>query len=176
LKPGALPAAFEKAKKLENWIDWMMTKRLVGFLLFTDIVFLVYWTAMLLDLAGLVSLPPSVMYKDYDDPRVIAWNWSFFPIDVLFSVTGIAAVHFSRRGNLMWRPLAILSLCLTFVAGFMAVAYWSLLAEFDPAWFLPNLGLAVWPWFFIGGLVTAEARDHRPPLRDDRFIPDDPLL
>ncbi len=176
MKPGALPAVFEKAKNLENWIDWMMTKRLAGFLLFTDIVFLVYWTAMLLDLAGLISLPPSVMYKDYDDPRVIAWNWSFFPIDMLFSVTGIAAVRLSRRGNLMWRPLAILSLCLTFVAGFMAVAYWSLLAEFDPAWFLPNLGLAVWPWFFIGGLVTAEARDHRPPLRDDRFIPDDALL
>lgn len=154
----------------------MMTKRLAGFLLFTDIVFLAYWTAMVLDLAGLISLPPSVMYKDYDDPRVIAWNWSFFPIDVLFSITGIAAVHFARRGNPIWRPLAILSLCLTFVAGFMAIAYWTLLAEFDPAWFLPNLGLAVWPLFFIGGLVTGAAQAHGLPLRDDRFTPDDALL
>jgi hypothetical protein len=58
----------------------------------------------------------------------------------------------------------------------MAIAYWTLLAEFDPAWFLPNLALAVWPLFFIGGLVIGAAQDHRPPLRDDRFIPDDTLL
>lgn len=154
----------------------MMTQRLAGFLLFTDIVFFVYWTAMVLDLAGLISLPPSVMYKDYDDPRVIAWNWSFFPIDLLFSVTGIAAVHFARRGNPIWRPLAIVSLCLTFVAGFMAVAFWTLLAEFDPAWFLPNLGLAVWPMFFIGRLVVGVAQADHQPLRDDRFIPDDAPL
>ena len=56
------------------------------------------------------------------------------------------------------RATAIAALCLTFVAGLMAIAYWTLLGEFEPSWYLPNLGLAVWPLFFLPGLMIAEAR------------------
>jgi hypothetical protein len=135
-----------------------MNKRLKASLLITDILFLAYWTASLLDLLGVFKMPPSMMYVDYDQPRVFAWNWSFFPIDLLFSVTGIAAVRLSVLGDPRWRPMAIISLCLTFVAGLMAIGYWTILGEFEPAWYLPNLVLVVWPLFFVRGLVNATAR------------------
>jgi hypothetical protein len=59
----------------------------------------------------------------------------------------------ARRGDPLWRPLALISLLLTTVAGLMAVAYWTLLGEFDPAWFLPNLVLLVWPLLFVPKIV-----------------------
>jgi hypothetical protein len=89
---------------------------------------------------------------------VEAWNWSFFPLDMAFSITGLAAVRFAGSGNALWRPLALVSLVLTMVAGGMAVGYWSLLGEFDPAWFLPNFLLLVWPILFLPRLVQELAR------------------
>ncbi len=97
--------------------------------------------AVLLEL-NIVQVPREVMYADFDQPRVIAWNWSFLPIDLAFSVVGLASVNASRRGKAIWRPLAIISLTLTIAAGGMAISYWTILGEFDPAWFLPNLALA----------------------------------
>lgn len=83
----------------------------------------------------------------------MAWNWSFFPLDIAFSIIGLAAVRASRRNRPIWRPLALISLILTMVAGGMAVSYWALLGEFDPAWFLPNLALLLWPLIFLPGLI-----------------------
>lgn len=40
----------------------------------------------------------------------------------------------------------------------MAIAYWTLLGEFDPAWFLPNLLIFLWPLAFIRFLLRACAR------------------
>jgi hypothetical protein len=54
---------------------------------------------------------------------------------------------------MLWRPLALISLLLTAVAGLMAVAYWTLLDEFNPAWFLPNLRLLVRPFLFLRRIV-----------------------
>ena len=58
-----------------------------------------------------------------------------------------------------WRPLALISLILTMVAGGMAVGYWTLLGEFDPAWYLPNLALLLWPLAFLPGLMRDLSRD-----------------
>lgn len=131
-----------------------MDRRLAFGLAVTDIAFLVYWTAAGLAQAALINIPSAWMYAGYDEPRVVAWNWSFLPIDVAFSVTGLLAVAAARRGDMMWRPLALVSLILTVVAGLMAVSYWTLFGEFDPSWFLPNLALVVWPMFFLPVLVT----------------------
>lgn len=119
----------------------------------TDVAFILYWmVAVLLEL-NIVQVPREVMYADFDQPRVIAWNWSFLPIDLVFSVVGLASVNASRRGNAIWRPLAIISLTLTIAAGGMAISYWTILGEFDPAWFLPNLALVIWPLLFLPRLV-----------------------
>lgn len=123
----------------------------------TDLAFIAYWTAAALDAAGAIAIPESLLYAHAHDPRVVAWNWSFFPLDLAFSLSGLAAVAASRRGDPVWRPLALVSLVLTMVAGGMAVGYWTLLREFDPAWFLPNLALLVWPVAFLPRLVGALA-------------------
>lgn len=121
----------------------------------TDILFLVYWSASALHLVGLLPISADWLYADADDARVVAWNWSFFPLDIAFSLTGLAAIRYARHANPLWKPLALISLVLTMVAGGMAVGYWALLGEFDPFWFLPNLALLIWPLFFLGGVIAS---------------------
>lgn len=135
-----------------------MKRSLALCLTITDLLFLSYWTMSALALFGVVKLPPDAMYAGYDDPRVIAWNWSFLLPDLAFSLTGLAAVTAARRNAPIWRPLALLSLTFTTTAGGMAVLYWTLLGEFDPAWFLPNLALFLWPLIFFPGLLRDAAR------------------
>ena len=86
-------------------------------LLVTDIAFLVYWSLSALVQTGVVHAPRALMYAHFDDPRVVAWNWSFLPVDLAFSTTGLLAVAASRRGDPVWRPFALLSLAFTFCAG-----------------------------------------------------------
>jgi hypothetical protein len=127
-------------------------------LLFTDVAFLVYWSVAGLHETKLLSLPPEWLYPQADDPRVKAWNWSFLPLDLAFSATGLAAVSAMRRGK-PWRHLAIISLVLTMVAGGMAVSYWTLTGEIDWSWYGANLFLLIWPVFFLPGLLREPAHD-----------------
>lgn len=135
-----------------------MSRTLTTFMLATDLLFLAYWAVSIVAALGVMALPPELMYAGYQDPRVAAWNWSFLLPDLAFSATGIAAVAAARRGSPAWRPLAILSLAFTTTAGGMAVLYWTLLGEFDPDWYLPNLALLIWPLFFLPGLISAASR------------------
>ena len=136
-----------------------MSRSLRLALLVTDLAFLAYWTvglASLASLAGLFALPASLMYADYDNPIVFAWNWSFLPLDLAFSATGLLAVTAAGRGDPRWRGLALLSLAFTMAAGGMAVSFWVIRQEFNPSWFLPNLALVVWPLAFLPGLLSAD--------------------
>ena len=135
-----------------------MPRALRAGLLLTDTLFLLYWAAASLGALHLITPPASLMYGGYGEPRVFAWNWSFLPLDLAFSVTGYAAIAAARAGRPGWRPLALISLVLTMVAGGMAVSYWAILGEFDPAWFLPNVALLLWPAPFIPGLVRDLSR------------------
>jgi Family of unknown function (DUF5360) len=132
-----------------------MSPRLRWTLLVIDIAFLAYWTFSALVLSGALKVAPSMMYADYDKPSVVAWNWSFLPIDLAFSLTGLSAVVLSKRGNAAWIALAIISVTLTSAAGGMAVAYWTLMGQFDPSWFLPNLAIFLLPFLFLPGLVRS---------------------
>lgn len=119
----------------------------------TDVLFILYWSLAAISALDFLHIDPALMYADYDNHRVIAWNWSFFPLDVVFSIAGLAAVRAHKQGKPVWRPLALISLILTMTAGGMAVSYWTILGEFDPGWFLPNLLLLIWPMFFLRRLV-----------------------
>jgi hypothetical protein len=130
-----------------------MPRPLAIALTLTDLLFITYWAISAAAVAGLIHLPATLMYEGYGQPNVTAWNWSFLPLDLAFSATGLAAVRAASRQNPLWRPLALISLLLTAVAGGMACAYWTLLGSFDPAWFLPNLLLLIWPALFISPLV-----------------------
>jgi len=134
-----------------------MSRSLATAITITDVLFMTYWAIALLALIGVISLPAEMMYGDYLNQRVQAWNWSFFPLDVAFAVFGFLALSAARRGDPVWRPYALISLVLTMTAGGMAVAYWVILLEFDPSWFLPNLALLIWPLFFMRGLIRGMA-------------------
>ena len=131
-----------------------MSPTLRWLLTITDVLFIVYWSLAAVSAMGLLHIDPELMYADADNPRVIAWNWSFFPLDIVFSIVGLAAIRAHKQGRETWRPLALISLILTMTAGGMAVSYWAILGEFDPSWFLPNLVLLVWPMFFLRSLVA----------------------
>lgn len=134
-----------------------MPRALAIALSLTDTAFLIYWSLSALNQAGVIHVPPSWMYAHWSEPRVAAWNWSFLPLDLAFSMTGFAALAAARRGSATWRPLSLLSLAFTLAAGAMAIGYWTLLGEFAPLWFLPNLALTLWPMAFLPGLVRGSS-------------------
>ncbi len=65
-----------------------MPSRFLRFnLLVTDIGFLLYWF-----MSAFGLLPEASLYKDSANPILVAWNWSFAPVDLAASVTGIVAL------------------------------------------------------------------------------------
>jgi hypothetical protein len=120
----------------------------------TDWGFIVYWSVTALATLHVIALPPEWLFRNYTDPAVVAWNWSFLPLDLAASATGLLAVRAAHKGT-AFKGLAIVSLVLTSCAGLMAVSYWAVARDFDPAWWGPNLFLLVWPWLFLPGLVRA---------------------
>ncbi|UHA72207.1 DUF5360 family protein [Paenibacillus sp. 481] len=114
----------------------------------TDIFFIVYWLMTALSL-----FPPEVVYNDYTNPILVAWNWSFMPLDLLISATGFYSLWLQRKQQELWKPWALISLVLTSCSGLQAIAYWSLRLEFDPFWWGLNLYLLIYPLIFIPWLV-----------------------
>ena len=115
----------------------------------TDVGMLLYWVATILMALKLLNIPPDWLFNDYEDPRVVAWNWSFFPIDLAFSLTGLKALQLEKRNDNSWRMWAVISLTLTVCAGLMAISYWVLVKDFALSWWIPNLFLMIWPIPFI---------------------------
>ena len=131
-------------------------KALGPLFLLTDTGFVVYW---LVTLCGLI--PERFLFKDYHDPILGAWNWSFLPLDLAISATGYLSLYLFRRGRAAWSRWALVSLVLTFCSGLQAISFWTLRADFDPAWWAPNLYLLLYPLFFIPGFVRQrEGRLH----------------
>lgn len=119
---------------------------------------LLYWSLISLAALRVITLPASVMYDGYGTPIIDAWNWSFAPLDILFALSGLMAVHLHRRGDPRWFALAISSLSLTFCAGLMAVSFWAIRGEFNPSWWIPNLLLMILPAYWFFKLVMAQRK------------------
>ncbi len=132
-------------------------KRMRPLVIVTDFGLIVYWAVSFPLLLGMDVVPASWLFKDYHDPIVYAWNWSFFPLDMVLSICGLLAVHRHSAGDPSWQPLAAFSLALTFCAGFMAVSFWAIRLDFDPVWWGANLFLTIWPCFFLPRLARAAA-------------------
>ena len=118
------------------------------FFLVVDIGFIVYWI-----ITGLSLIPGEYLFPDYHNVLLVTWNWSFFPLDIFISITGLSAIALYKRGAPSWRPLALISLVLTFTSGLQAIAFWVIQGWFDWGWWLPNLFLLIYPLFFIPGFV-----------------------
>jgi len=123
-----------------------------------DIGFILYWSITLLEF-----IPIEYLFKDYDNPILSAWNWSFLPLDLAISATGIGSIVLWQRGVEQWVPLALISLVLTSCSGLQAIAFWVIRGDFDPSWWLPNLFLLIYPLFFMRGLVSLSGGERPPP-------------
>jgi hypothetical protein len=127
-------------------------KLLKFFFLFVDIGFIVYWTITAFHL-----IPPQYLYNDYTNPILLNWNWSFFPLDLIISATGLYSIYLFSKQKKYWKTIALISLILTSVSGLQAVSYWALSGDMDITWWIPNLFLLIYPIFFIPKLVREHA-------------------
>jgi len=123
-------------------------KSLKYFFLLVDIGFIAYWAITALHL-----LPAEYLYNDYTNPILVNWNWSFFPLDIFVSVTGLYSIWLNKKNDDRWKIYALISLLLTSVSGLQAVSYWTLAQETDLSWWIPNLFLLIYPFFFIPTLI-----------------------
>ncbi|WP_010096557.1 DUF5360 family protein [Ornithinibacillus scapharcae] len=125
-----------------------MSKSLRVLFLLTDIGFIIYWVVTFFEL-----IPKEYLYQDYQNELLVIWNWSFFPLDILISVTGIASIYLHRQKNAKWESFALLSLTLTFCSGLQAIVFWIIKLDFDLMWWIPNLYLLLYPLFYIPSLL-----------------------
>ena len=125
-------------------------RALRGLMLVTDLGFIAYWAV-----TGLHAVPEAYLFKDYQDPLIVAWNWSFLPLDLTISASGLLSLWLQRRGDRRWPALTLVSLTLTSCSGLMALAFWALRRDFDVTWWLPNAFLLVYPLFFAGRVMRA---------------------
>lgn len=124
-----------------------------GFFWFTDSAFVLYWLT-----TALHWIPPEYAFKNYTDPVLVAWNWSFLPLDLLISATGFYTLRLLERHPQQARGWATISLTLTVVAGLNAVSFWFLRHDFDLVWWLPNLYLVIYPFIFLPRLLSLKSQ------------------
>ncbi len=123
-------------------------------MLATDIAFIAYWLV-----TAFHALPADWLYRDYTNPILVHWNWSFFPLDIAVSITGLTSLWLARKQRPAWRSFALISLVLTSVSGLQAIAFWVFARDFNLTWWLPNLFLLLYPIFFIPTLVESNTSD-----------------
>ncbi len=129
-------------------------KTLRPFFLFVDTGFILYWS-----ITHFKLIPEELLFPDYHNELLVIWNWSFLPLDILVSITGLSSLILFRRGHALWKPLALISLVLTSASGLQAIVFWSIQGWFDWSWWLPNLFLLLYPLFFIPRLARELAAE-----------------
>lgn len=123
------------------------------FFLTIDLGFIAYWAITALHL-----IPDEYLYNDYTNLILLNWNWSFFPLDILVSATGLYSLFLYKKNNSKWQIFALISLVLTSVSGLQAISYWILAKETDLTWWIPNLILLFYPLFFIPSFIKNLAK------------------
>ncbi len=126
-----------------------MSKLIKANLIITDIGFILYWTITAFHL-----FPPEFLFNNYNDSKLVAWNWSFMPMDIIASILGLCALFFSKQKELS-KQLTIMSMCITFCAGLMAISFWVIVSDFELMWWLPNLYLMLWPLILLPKLIIS---------------------
>ena len=119
----------------------------------TEVAMILYWLFAASVVLGFIYVPPEYMYSDYKNPLIVAWNWSFFPLDILFAVTGLMG-RFGRFKSRAKELLSIFSLALMFCAGLMAISFWIINSDFDPFWW----GINLWLLFLSSWVLFSQFR------------------
>jgi hypothetical protein len=126
--------------------------------LFVDIGFIAYWL-----IVGAHLIPDEYLFKDYNNDILVAWNYSFLPLDMAISITGLSALAMHARNNNSWKVLALISLAFAFCSGLQAIAFWALRKDFDPMWWGPNLFLMLYPlYFFLRAMLRRTDKQAYP--------------
>ncbi len=112
--------------------------------LIVDIGFILYWIITVIKI-----IPPEYLYSDYHNPIMVDWNWSFLPLDLFISFTGLMSIRLFNTNNDQWKMWALISLVLTFASGLQAIVFWTIRFDFDLTWWLLNGFLLIYPLFFI---------------------------
>ena len=124
-------------------------------LVVVDVCLIVYWVATAMHL-----IPPENAFKDYGNEVVQAWNWSFFPLDLLAVAAGCVGVYLTGRGRRLGEAVLMVGLTLTFCAGFMAISFWAYYGDFTLGWWVPNIVLMLVPCYLCKRLVCGEAHEQ----------------
>jgi hypothetical protein len=125
------------------------SRSLLAFMLVVDLGFILYWLTSALHL-----LPADWLYAHHEEPVMMAWNNSFFPLDLMISATGLTAVALARKQSPRWPLVSAVSLAFTSASGLNAIAFWALRRDFDMSWWAPNLVLFCAPLYFLHNLYT----------------------
>jgi hypothetical protein len=120
-----------------------------------DVCLIVYWVATAMHL-----IPPESAFKDYGNEVVQAWNWSFFPLDLLAVAAGCWGVYLTGKGRRLGEAVLMVGLTLTFCAGFMAISFWAYYGDFTLGWWVPNIVLMLVPCYLCKRLVCGEAHEQ----------------
>ncbi|MEV3959673.1 DUF5360 family protein [Nocardia sp. NPDC050193] len=116
--------------------------RIKRVLLWTDLGFLAYWVATVF---GVVSVGA--------DPFLQQWNWSFLGLDLAAIGLGLGSLLLVRRRPAAGERLMLVSLTATAAAGVMALNFYLVRCEFDPAWWIPNGWLVLFPAVAITAIL-----------------------
>jgi hypothetical protein len=106
--------------------------------------FIIYWIITFLKI-----IPKEYLFKGYSNPLMVAWKWSFFPLDLMISIIGLTGLFLFWGKNNLWKNLVFISLILTFCSGFQAISFWIIRSDFDIYRWIPNLYLVIYPLFFV---------------------------
>ncbi len=106
----------------------------------TEILMLLYWVFASALAFDLIKIDPALMYSDYENPLVVAWNWSFFPLDVAFAGLGLSA-RFLNLSASSSEKLEAIAATLMLCAGLMAISFWVFTGDFNFTWWAVNIWL-----------------------------------
>lgn len=120
------------------------------FFLVVDVGFIAYWL-----ITALHIIPDEYLYNDYTNEILVHWNWSFFPLDMLISATGLTSVYLYRKEKKAWKGVALISLVLTTCSGLQAISFWIYHHDYNLTWWLPNLFLLIYPFYFIYAILNS---------------------
>ncbi len=123
----------------------------------TEVAMISYWAVAASLALNVVSIDPALMYPDHENPVIVAWNWSFFPIDLAFAILGLSATYGRVTANLKLK-LRMIAATLMMCAGLMAVSFWAIVGDFSPIWWLMNI------WLIVLGAVNLYRAELGPGL------------
>ena len=115
----------------------------------TDVAFAIYW---ILTAVGLVSVGGSA--------HVVAWNWSFLPLDAPAIAAGLAWAIMPKNHPASM-PVLAAALTLTHAAGLLAISCFALTGPWDVTWWLVNLWLMLMPIGIAVSTIVVSLKTRR---------------